>query len=847
MRRFTTPTTRRGTRPTGAVELDWGHPLSVGLAAYVPLAGNTPAPSTKAVSQMLPMEMVSRSVPDTGMSISPTFSTTQNCWISTDLGVQWVDRRFTPMLWQGLAGGPWAQWTDALSRRAGLDQGNNTELTAIVYGVQGAVVGSDQGWWGKHQAGIGGGGWRLGKDSSSRYTFDIQDGSGTFSANATSALTVFEPVILVGRYRAKVLELWVHHINTAIDTGLGIANKATEYYVNNLSPVEITPTDTTAALTYGARTGAGNRVALGPAAMWKRYLSLSEIHEWIDNPWTFLTQATARRWFLPPPPPADPGGAVAAIVRRRKTWLPPTKPRQPDLQLDRQHRYTQNMVVCVPFFEGEGDPYDYARNRVLTKNGTPVWGAAQGTLGARTRAVGDFWDCGTEGVDLDIPTRQATILLIRQKTDVTTRNAFNCGIGNPTDTITTRCSVSTPFSSTGVLFDFGGATNNVSRVLWAGYRPTTDTEVFAFTAGPTGMRIYFNGRLMASHANAPPTRLVEGDTTYQIGASQGVLSGDLCHYQFFALINDEWPEGWVKDWSRDPWQLFKKGPAIRSTHLSLPSPLNPLPTLPNLASFGGRDRAPQPRPGDILDWRHPLTRGLKFHVTLNQRIAAISGANVLRADEAIRDAVTKVSFQVNGSVSNGYPSRTGNTLRVPGNSNITQAAGSGRFPPTILGWAAAEPMTFAAKFAGIFNAAGSNEIVSISHTLTADTALQLDGAGNIGIVFRDADRAVTTAGIYGDDQTFWIAFGRVRRVGAKIELFIYNENGLLVDYVLGEVLTAYPAYNLSMQVAWGTNANGLGAFSHSEWWGIWKAFLTPQEMAQLAQNPYQIYQEPIQR
>src|SRR4029079_8744500 len=304
--------------------------------------------------------------------------------------------------------------------------------------------------------------------------------------------------------------------------------------------------------------------------VWNDVLSTEDCAHLGGEPYDLFMPSTGQglkrpaAWLNPSPKPES---ITPAIARRRQTWLPPTKPTDRTLELDRQHPLTQGKLICVPFFEGNGTPVDYARNVTPTVSGTPVWDASRGSLAWRARAAGDFLTLGTDGNDIIIPRRRVTVLLIRAKTDTTVRSAALFGLNN-TAGDNTAFSAQTGSGTNVITFRWGGSVNmstNINAALGI-----TDPEAWAFVAGPTeGAHIDRNGIDVGStHPTAGERQEGPGEAFYLNRlANGGTVTGDLNNYIFFALLDAEWDQAKVRSWVRDPWQFFKKGRLGNATRI----------------------------------------------------------------------------------------------------------------------------------------------------------------------------------------------------------------------------------------------------------------------------------------
>lgn len=245
--------------------------------------------------------------------------------------------------------------------------------------------------------------------------------------------------------------------------------------------------------------------------------------------------------------PEDSLALIQAIRRRRLRLPEPRKPTDTRLQLDTQHPFAQNMVCCIPFLEGRGDPVDLVRGVSIIPSGSIVWGSVNGQLAQKSLATSASWTVGTNTPpDMNgFPTDSATVLLIRAKSDITPRAHFTFGIGNSTGDDgggPERMSAHVPLNDGVVYWDFGGF-NSPNRLTWptgaTGYKVSTEIEYWAFVAGARGSAIYFNGVQRAGQST-PLQRQDQDLTTLHINQSQlGVNQGDLASWLFFAVLNTE--------------------------------------------------------------------------------------------------------------------------------------------------------------------------------------------------------------------------------------------------------------------------------------------------------------------
>lgn len=125
--------------------------------------------------------------------------------------------------------------------------------------------------------------------------------------------------------------------------------------------------------------------------------------------------------------------------------------------------------------------------------------------------------------------------------------------------LTKRCAFY--FGSSGnVYFDFGGATNGVTRVSGTTNTAAGKTSVFLATTGPRGMRLFENGRLIGSNA-ASPVRTVDAALAFGLGDCYAGTSGNSA-YTLAVPWNVQLPDELAGSISANPWQIF--APAKRA-------------------------------------------------------------------------------------------------------------------------------------------------------------------------------------------------------------------------------------------------------------------------------------------
>jgi hypothetical protein len=194
----------------------------------------------------------------------------------------------------------------------------------------------------------------------------------------------------------------------------------------------------------------------------------------------------------------------------------------------------------IPIFEGTD--YDWTRNESA--------GGLRTLTNAGTFAIApDTALCSR----LD----RATILASWKPTDTTLR--VSAAFTSNRTTVGDAAAVAShmPFSDGTVYWDYGGVSAGTTRVTWSGYtKDVNRTDYFAFRAGPAGMSIWHNGAKVASHSTAAATRSRAGGEGYIWLGHYGAFA-DLGTWNFFALIDEEWPDGRILEWFRDPFVMLR--------------------------------------------------------------------------------------------------------------------------------------------------------------------------------------------------------------------------------------------------------------------------------------------------
>ena len=218
--------------------------------------------------------------------------------------------------------------------------------------------------------------------------------------------------------------------------------------------------------------------------------------------------------------------------------------------LRKGHWSTVGLVYCMSF--GQGAP---AIRFPTTRMGSPSATTPTGdALGINFASINASLQLDSTG--LVLPTERVTVLLLRQFSDATARNACSFGVAN--SLTTNRCGAVLPNVASSAFFDFGG-TSSPNRIS-ASYTKTTRIEAWACVAGSLGSSIWINGASLVSQSTAI-TRINEASAGFSLNNGQG-NTGDLQTILFFAVLDAEWTAPQITEWTVNPWIMFEKSSPI---------------------------------------------------------------------------------------------------------------------------------------------------------------------------------------------------------------------------------------------------------------------------------------------
>src|SRR5574337_771877 len=141
-----------------------------------------------------------------------------------------------------------------------------------------------------------------------------------------------------------------------------------------------------------------------------------------------------------------------------------------------------------------------SKRRTGAFTGAPIW--LGGRVGAVVRTTATTDTIPLLSNDLILPLTNCTIVIALYKTDSTLRPCFHLGTASGLSSV--ECGMAIPYNDGKVYFDWGAnRTEGTSRLSVAQTFTPMQRDVFAFSTGTRGMRIYRNGRLIASNTANP--------------------------------------------------------------------------------------------------------------------------------------------------------------------------------------------------------------------------------------------------------------------------------------------------------------------------------------------------------
>ena len=214
-------------------------------------------------------------------------------------------------------------------------------------------------------------------------------------------------------------------------------------------------------------------------------------------------------------------------------------------------------------------------------SGIRHWGGLSGIGWSATGTAQFITACNQE----EIGTAGTTIYCLQRHTDTTNRISSLFGVSDG-GTLTRRCGSHCPSSDGSVYWDYGGATNGTTRVIWAlGGKNVNRLNRWCFVAAPRGLELWFQGVLRGSTTTAA-SRTTADDDRFMIGAGNvtALVNSDLSEVYLFLVWNRGLSQGEVRRLDANPWQVFATSDIQRSFVPSAASS----PQVLSMLHWGGR-------------------------------------------------------------------------------------------------------------------------------------------------------------------------------------------------------------------------------------------------------------------
>jgi hypothetical protein len=223
----------------------------------------------------------------------------------------------------------------------------------------------------------------------------------------------------------------------------------------------------------------------------------------------------------------------------------------PGAALDREHPLAPDLICC-PILGNEGGRLS---NLVPgrphgTRTGSPVTTGTSLGYGVRSTS-GALYSFGPANEIINLTS--ITVALGMEKIDGTNRNTTAFGLND--GDLATRCGTHCPWSDGTVYWDFGGASEPVSRVSVAGLNFGRMRRM-VFTKGSRGMEIWQDGRLAAS--NAANTARTSSTATFN--ALSGTHDADEGNVAYFYVYAKQLPKDAVAWLSAEPFAMLAAQP-----------------------------------------------------------------------------------------------------------------------------------------------------------------------------------------------------------------------------------------------------------------------------------------------
>jgi hypothetical protein len=232
------------------------------------------------------------------------------------------------------------------------------------------------------------------------------------------------------------------------------------------------------------------------------------------------------------------------LIRARRPFI--GQPKYP-ARVDASNPLTRGLqgLVLPPY------PIVQMRDTGFTAvQGSPSMSAGPAGAAIKTASSAvNAYELGTVGSLFVGGQTDCTIFMVRQCFDTTARNSAIFGY-----IATGRILSHAPYGDGNCYWDFGNLTAGSGRLSVA-FTKTTNVEALVFVAGGgKGREIWRNGSRIANDTGA--TASLPADTgNFLLGAVGGTNSDDQNIY-LFGIANRTWSDTEIKEWSRNPWQVF---------------------------------------------------------------------------------------------------------------------------------------------------------------------------------------------------------------------------------------------------------------------------------------------------
>ena len=178
--------------------------------------------------------------------------------------------------------------------------------------------------------------------------------------------------------------------------------------------------------------------------------------------------------------------------------------------------------------------------------------------------------------DLFASKSEVTIFVVRRPIDITKRASTLFGYSSSN---ISRVICHAPWTDGNIYFDYGG-TDAAQRILSSNYTKKTSTEYLVFVAGGgKGREIWRDGVKLAGDVTKTGVRTLDS-AQFKIGAANNSFSSDLEEIYLFGVASRAWSDSEIKDWSSNPWQLFR--PQKRTLYFDVSTPGIPILSLPGV-------------------------------------------------------------------------------------------------------------------------------------------------------------------------------------------------------------------------------------------------------------------------